>query len=274
MQAQRDLGSAGLILKQNGPIEHVAWFCEQSFEKTVKYVYAFFKLKMQNGNLESVHSKMRERAHFHTDDLVINMSRELYRGYAEIVFANVKVLTTSLPEELKVAVAELMEKLPKNVIGEFDKMFDRGRDRIDKLMGDKGNYNASLMKSTSDSLADYLRKFEFGSEIDDIVNDTIKAFVQNTQITSPFFGPAIYKKHANFPVKAAALSPWILPYAETSRYPLKECAYINLKIFRDYEGQLRPYFASLIVILEQLQKEADEYIESLQEFKKAMSPSD
>jgi hypothetical protein len=66
--------------------------------------------------------------------------------------------------------------------------------------------------------------------------------------------------NANFPLKVLALSPWILlpVYTEMSRYPLKECSYINnLQLFRRYEAQLRPYFAYLIGVFKELQNDAD-----------------
>jgi hypothetical protein len=76
--------------------------------------------------------------------------------------------------------------------------------------------------------------------------------------------------NANFPLKVLALSPWILlpVYAEMSRYPLKECSYINLEIFRRYEAQLRPYSAYLIGVFKELQNDADGYIESMNTFRK------
>jgi hypothetical protein len=55
-----------------------------------------------------------------------------------------------------------------------------------------------------------------------------------------------------------------------SRYPLKECSYINLEIFRRYEAQLRSYFAYLIGVFKELQNDADGYIESMNTFRKGM----
>jgi hypothetical protein len=65
--------------------------------------------------------------------------------------------------------------------------------------------------------------------------------------------------NANFPLKVLALSPWILlpVYTEMFRYPLKECSYINLEIFRRYEAQLRSYFAYLIGVFKELQNDVD-----------------
>ncbi len=79
--------------------------------------------------------------------------------------------------------------------------------------------------------------------------------------------------NASFPLKVLALSPWILPpaYTEMSRYPLKECSYINLELFRRYEAQLRFYFAYLIGVFKELQNDADVgYIESMNTFRKGM----
>src|SRR2546422_8749971 len=76
LQSFRDLEEAEKILENNGYIEHVAWLCEQSYEKLVKYVYAYFKLKIQNGSVKSVYDKMYQSQHYGSYKLIINMFRE------------------------------------------------------------------------------------------------------------------------------------------------------------------------------------------------------
>lgn len=269
LQAQRDLAGAETILKENGPIEHVAWFCEQSFEKTTKYVYAYFKLKIQSGSLDSVHDNMREKAHYRTGDLVLNMLRELYRGHWEGMMQFMEHFT-KLPENLQLPLKSLLDRLPKKGIGQFDKWFDQARDRIAKLMEAKMGYNDALKKSSDEHLRWYLAKFEHDEEIEDVVKNESTPFKGLVDI-GPYIDPTLYQKNMNFVLKVLALSPWVLPYAEMSRYPLKECAYLNLQVFREHEGHLRPYFAYLIEVLKGLQKDAAGYIESLNTFKNAMS---
>jgi hypothetical protein len=271
LQAQRDLAGAEIIAKGGGPIEHEAWLCEQSFEKIVKYVYAYFKLKIQAGNLNSVHDKMREQAHYGTPILVINMLRELYRAYGQTMM-EFTLKFAKIPDNLQLPIRELLDKLPKNYVGYLDKVFDGARDRMAKLLGDKLGLEDALKKSVPEHLHWYLQKFDNDERIEDIVKNEAKAF-QGLVDISQFTDPTLYQKNFNFPLKALAISPWILPYTETSRYPLKEYNYSNLQLFRKYEGNLRPYFASLIEVLRELQKEADDYIESLNTFKKAVGGS-
>lgn len=268
LQAQRDLAGAEIIAKGDGPIEHEAWFCEQSFDKTVKYVYAYFKLKIQSGNLNSVHNNMREKAHYGTGELVINMLRELYRGYGEMMMEST-LHFAKIPDNLQLQIKELLDKLPRNYVGQFDKWFDQARDKIAKLLGDKLGLEDALKKSVPEHLHWYLEKFDYDEKIEGIVKNEVKPF-QGLVDIGPFSDPLLYQKSVNFPLKALALSPWILPYTETSRYPLKEYNYINLQLFRKYEGNLRPYYASLIEVLRELQKEADDYVDSLNTFKKTM----
>jgi hypothetical protein len=59
-----------------------------------------------------------------------------------------------------------------------------------------------------------------------------------------------------------------------SRYPLKECSYINLEIFRRYEAQVRSYSAYLIGVFKELQNDADAYIESMNTLRKGMGGQD
>lgn len=133
------------MLKENAPIEHVAWFCEQSFEKTAKYVYAYIKLKIQSGSLDSVHDKMRERAHYGTGELIINMLREIYGGSGKLMM-DAMLQLARLPENVQLPLKAMMDQLPKNYVGYLDKEFDKVRDNIASLLGEKIGYSDALKK--------------------------------------------------------------------------------------------------------------------------------
>jgi HEPN domain-containing protein len=78
VQVERDLDGAEIILKAAGPLEHVAYLCEQSFEKTIKYVYAYYKLNIKGEQIGAVYQKMKQDSHIGSNKLILNMLREYY----------------------------------------------------------------------------------------------------------------------------------------------------------------------------------------------------
>jgi hypothetical protein len=210
---------------------------------------------------------MRERAHYGTGDLIINMLREIYGGSGKLMM-DAMLQLAKLPENVQLPLKAMMDQLPKNYVGYLEKEFDKGRDKIRSLLGDKIGYNDALKNSTAEHLRWYLAKFNFDEKIDSIVKKETAPFAALVDI-SLFTNPELYQNNINFPLKVLALSPWLLPYTEMSRYPLKECGYSNLQVFREHEAHLKSYFEYLTEVLEELQKDADGYIDSMNTFKQA-----
>lgn len=276
IQSIRDLNEAKAIIENNGSLEHAAWFCEQSFEKTVKYVYAYYKLKIQAQTIDSVYDKLKDKSHMRAAELVINMQREIFAYFWRVVSSGL-LTNPSIPMPVQNLIRDMLKDSKISDNGIFESMFDSARDKISNLLGMKGDYNDALRSSTSKNLNNYLQKFDYSKVIQEMLADRGAQFAKlfsypNHVDFSRFLDPPLYQNQIHFVIKTMALAPWILPYAETSRYPLRECNYQNLRLFRDLESKIKPYFALLINEIDELNKGADECIASMTEFHKWANP--
>jgi hypothetical protein len=261
------LDGAEIILRADGPLEHVAWLSEQSFEKTIKYVYAYYKLKIQKENIDTVYDKMKYKSHLNSTELTLNMLREFYVESYQFIMLHLSG-NPLIPEQLKILMNDLFKQAKINGAGFFESMFDNAIRKMIPILRKKEDYVTFLKKTNEDGLRQFLNKFDYDQRIEEMTNNVgndFRKILSPEQISdaSFFMSPLLQQKQFRFIMKVIALCRYVLPYTEMSRYPLRECNYENLRLFRELEPQLRPYFILLIGELRKLIKDSDDYIESL-----------
>ena len=264
LQADRDLKGAELVLMHEGPIELVGWLCEQSFEKTVKYVYAYYKLRIQNNPLDSVYEKLKEKSHLGAYELIINMMREIFRDFWDNFWQS--FLTRDVfPEHLKNAMIDNLKKSKISIMAQMEKIIDDGATTIGALTQNIEKYDVWLKQSPAEWMQEYMGQFDYANTVATMTNPIIvdmkkAAGPDFSKIVSSTFSPQFLQSFFAFAIRSMALAVRVLPYFETSRYPAKDFNYSNLRLFREYESELRPYFAYLVQELRNFNVAADNFI--------------
>lgn len=229
-------------------------------------MYASYKLEIQKQSVDSVYDKIREKSHYQTAELILNLSRELYKGMFESQ-TRFFLKMPEISEEIRQPLNDLLSKVPKNVVGNFDRWFDQARDKINQLMSPKSEFNERIKNTTVEELKKYLEKFDYRNAIEQKVAELSKGFLGKVNPSDTVFLDAVfYQQNVAFPLKVLALSPRVLSYVEMSRYPIRDCGYLNLKLFRELDAQLRPYFEYLVIELQMLSKEGDDYLGTIKKY--------
>lgn len=266
-QALKDLQAAEILLRHEGPLEHVGYLSEQAFEKTIKYVYAYYKVKIKNETIDSVYDKMKHDSHLGSTNLTLNMLREYYVETYRIVIRHINEGDT-LPDPLKAQMKVLFEQAKIDGAGFFERMFDDAIHRIRPILRKREDYVIFLKHTNAESFTQFMKKFDFDERIDELVTSAsgeFKKVVTPQQVSGGefFISPLFHQKQFRFIMNVLGLCRYVLPYAEMTRYPLKECNYENLKLFEQLDPQLRPYFNILLKRLKELVSQSDEYILTL-----------
>jgi len=101
LQARRDLDGVEIMLQNNGPIEHGAYLCQQSFEKNIKYVYAYYKLRINKRSLSGVYDDTLKSSHEGGADLTMNMLPQYYTETYKFINSKMAENTPMLPPQLR-----------------------------------------------------------------------------------------------------------------------------------------------------------------------------
>lgn len=277
-QSKRDLEEAQKILECKGHMEHVAWNCEQAYEKLVKSMYAHFKLKIQGRRVKSVYGTLYEKKHFESHTLVINMLNEIgssFRNCAKASYAEFQ-------DHLETAREVIAFSGVNNAIPGYDKNFKESlaknlrhaKSEISKHTLNINNFSDFLAESSGEKLLISLEKND--------VNQTIPRVLSQLRADPkhPLSHPSLkqyvdiaisnvddYKKFYNFILKALLLAPYAIPHTTLSRYPSDLHNFANLEVYRSKEDVLKPFFKILIAEIEKMHKESDGFLEALVHFK-------
>lgn len=267
IQSVRDLDEARFILDKGSHLDHVAWFCEQSYEKLVKHVYSYYKLKIQNRSLNKVYSTVFEAQHYDSPHLILRMLSELTREFFQIYMNGFNQLGQMSENDRKILTDAIVSKMPQNAVGMNDKFLDSIKKKIDACLWKKDEFEALLKNSSYESLYQNMKKFDYDALIEQNVSKYTQGLGGLSGADPSQLGWAtsskLYKDYYLFVTKLLVLAPWILPHVSASRYPLIESGFVNLKLYRELESQLKPYFDHLVSILQSLQKQKDDFILTL-----------
>ena len=78
----------------------------------------------------------------------------------------------------------------------------------------------------------------------------------------------LLKVYYSFVLRAIMMGHWILPLSEASRYPMPEYHSVNLKQFRESEGQLIEFYSVICIELERLIEASSHYNEAMVDLRK------
>jgi len=275
----RDLEEAEKILEANGYLEHVAWLCEQSYEKLVKSVYAYFKLKIQNGSVKSVYDKMYESQHYGSYKLIINMFREIFGSFRKSFDTKPAQIVASASENEK-GIADGFMKFVKNAnYSQLNKELEYKcksiEEKISACLSSNNAFKDFINIATEQSLRKSLNDLNFEATVKETIDKLStdprfkasnpvfqgmlqQAIISGSEHTIKFFGFISY---------ALVLARWILPHASMPRYPILEYNFDNLAPYREKSNELKPFFRLIIDEIKKLHPQAKEFFDELEYYK-------
>jgi hypothetical protein len=279
LESLRDLVEAEKILENNGHIEHVAWLCEQSYEKLIKSVYAYFKLKIQSGNVRSVYDKMYASQHYGSYKLIINMFREIFGSFRKSFDSKPTQIVSTASESEKGTASEFMNFVNNTNFSQLNKELEHKckgvEETIGKCLSSNHAFKDFIDIATEKSLRKSLNELNFEATIKDVTDklptdprfkSTDPAFrkILEQVITS---GLEDNIKFYAFMSYALLLGRWVLPHASMPRYPILEYNFDNLVPYREKSDELKPFFKLIIDETRSLYPRATDFIEKLHFYK-------
>lgn len=142
----------------------------------------------------------------------------------------------------------------------------RVRDTIEALDSRAGSLEAYLGTCTRDNLTKALGAIQVEAAVSGTISN-LKGPILNG-VTNPEAKAAVesllnnfepFINMYNFPAKSLALSHWILPHADTCRYPIPASAYHNLESYNARSEQLSDFFRATISEVQTLFVNVDQF---------------
>lgn len=278
IQSERDLKEAENILNNHGYIEHVAWYCEQSYEKLVKSIYAHFKLKIQHGNVKSVYEKIYEKQHYESYKLIINMFREIQAAFRQSLDNATAKIKTKSPEMPEFTINAMSSFIGSANIPSVNRKLENKISEIDSKIAREISSVHAFKDFLSNSTELSLMKSIHSSDIDDLTKKALNQLSKDLKFKSddPLFTMVLksafssnekYLKFYGFISQALVLARWILPHTSMSRYPILDYDFENLKPYRQRETELKAFFTVLIDEIRKLYPTSKDFIDILQYYK-------
>jgi hypothetical protein len=287
-QSIRDLELAKSLVSQKLHAEHVAWLCDQSYEKILKHVFAHF-LAERGVRVEKIDDRLRRPWlagpvwRFGAIDIV----RDLSRVYFDTLLGrDMKPATGERKSRARPMVGPPMD-LWNNLEASVEKIISQSATMIDA----NPVLSSALQNYTKEKFLDASSVWTFTGFISKLMPPDpntsdqyafLTAFLQNNleSIRGNFsvegFEKAtnlvikLTKAYYGFILRAVMLAPWILPLSEASHYPMPEYNSENLKMFRDFEPQLIDYYSVVCKEIEKLIDISGHFNEALTETRKFM----
>lgn len=280
LQSLRDLEDAEKILENDGHLEHVAWLCEQSYEKLVKSVYAYFKLKIQNGSVKPAYDKMYNSQHYGSYKLMINMFREIFGSFRRSFDTKTSQIVASASENEK-GIADGFMDFMKNVnFSQINKELEHKCKSVEEKIGACLSSNNAFKDFINIATEQSLRKSLDALNFEAIVKETLDKLSSDPRFksTNPDFQGILQQVFVNgleqnikfygFISYALVLARWILPHASMPRYPIFEYNFDNLAPYRERSNELKLFFRLVIDEIKKLHPKAKEFYEELEYYKK------
>lgn len=266
IQAERDLQTAKIILENNGHVENVAFLLEQSYEKILKSIHAYYRLEIKNEPFVDVYNA----AIGHDIDFIFRMLKDLYKLSGSYLVAMqgkmqgdkvyegnslafkwlAKKITSGIDAE------SMMEKIipPLQNIEEGVRNHIRNKEEFGKFLS---TFNANSIPMIGQPKVAFqlleVAKFLAGSKNEEF-NRSLN--VEN------------WKTFSMYLTYILLLGPWIIPHVYMSRYPVKELQLENLEYYRNNEENIKQFLLNTIPKVQYLLDNCDAFIEQMKILKK------
>ena len=287
-QSIRDLKLAKVLVERKTNAEHIAWLCEQSYEKILKHVYSNH-LAGIGIRVEVIDGKLR-RASLAGQQWRINtldIARDISRVFFDLLFGRDRTgQNAGYPGSHRSLISEPGD-IWKNFESSMEKMIEQASIAVDSsllISRTTENYTKEqFLRSTSSwnlmpdapnqtsQLSSQMRingaanPFEYLEKVGRDYLESVRAnfSIQGFDVAAELFG-RLLRVYYSFVLRAVMMGFWLLPLSEASRYPMPEYHSKNLKQFRESEPQLIDFYS---VVCEELER----LIEASSHFNEAMA---
>lgn len=285
-QSIRDLELAKRLVGLRVNAEHIAWLCEQSYEKILKHVFASY-LASRGARVEIIDGKLR-RASFAGQQWrisTLDIARDVSRAFFDILLGRERSERQS--PSARTLLAQPID-LWRNLETSMEKVIDQTSNTVESNLllsltiqnCTKENFlnsasswalvapyfqpSLSTESKENDPLS-FLESFLRNNMEGTRANFSIQGFDEATKLMT-----RLTKTYYSFVLRAIMMAYWLLPLSETSRYPMPEYHYENLKKFREFESQLIDFYAVVTIELERLIESSAYFNEAMADLRKFM----
>lgn len=297
VQSVRDLELARRLAGLRIHSEHIAWLCEQSYEKILKHVFASY-LANQGARVEVIDGKLR-RATLAGSQLTaatIDIARDVSRAYFGMILGDKREANNEKQTSGKSSWPLVAEprKLWTNFEASIEKLFEQTVNALDssqpfpltiqnctkeRFLAPSSSWSIFLPLSQKlESLLPLPQSPSFQKGFDPMT--PMEILIRNSfeSIRSNFseegFARAsdllvrLARGYYSFVLRAIMLAYWLLPLSEAARYPMPEYHSENLKRFREFEQQLVDFYDPVCLELQKLIEASAHFNEVMADLRK------
>ena len=285
-QSIRDLELAKRLVGLRVNAEHIAWLCEQSYEKILKHVFASY-LASRGARVEVIDGKLRRASLAGQQWRIstLDIARDVSRAFFDILLGRDR--SERQPPSARTLLAQPMD-LWRNLETSMEKVIDQTSNTVESNLllsltiqnCTKENFlnsasswalaapyfqpSLSTESKENDPLS-FLESFLRNNMEGTRANFSIQGFDEATKLMT-----RLTKTYYSFVLRAIMMAYWLLPLSETSRYPMPEYHCENLKKFREFESQLIDFYAVVTIELERLIESSAYFNEAMADLRKFM----
>ena len=286
-QSIRDLDLAKRLIGLRVNAEHVAWLCEQSYEKILKYALASY-LAAQDTRVEVIDGKLRRTslAGQQWRLSTLDIARDISRVFFDTLLGRDK----ATGNRGKHPNGRLMIATPIDLWKKFETSTEEIIDQSANMIESSLLLTSTIQNYTSQNFLDSSSSWTFAksflqpssstlteigassSSLEDYLRNNMEGIREKFSIQG--FDEAtklmirLTKTYYSFVLRAIMMAPWLLPLSEASRYPMPEYHSENLKNFREFEPQLLDFYAAVCVELERLIEASGHFNEAIADLRR------
>lgn len=288
-QSIRDLKLAQMLVEKKTNAEHIAWLCEQSYEKILKHVFSNhlasigIKVEVIDGKLRRT-SLAGQQWRINTLDL----SRDISRLFFDLLFGRGGTRQYGKHSGPHRPLISEPGDVWKNFEPSMERMIEQASNAVDASLlisrtiqnYTKENFLHSssswnLMPAASGQISP-LSQVHGGADAFEYFEKVIRGYLEGVRANFSVQGfdvaaellARLLKVYYSFVLRAVTMGFWLLPLSEASRYPMPEYHSENLKQFRESEPQLLDYYSVVCLELERLIEASSHFNEAMADLRR------
>lgn len=263
-QSIRDLALAKKLVADKESPEHIAWLCEQSYEKIVKHVFATY-LSHSGARVEVIDGKLRRASHGSAWRSTLEITKDVSRAYFRMI----------LMDDNKLQARPIIGE-SREVWHNFQESMERMLDTVTEMIELRYNNSTFMQNFSQASIAAFSNPLDPLPTMELLIRANLESVKKNfseggfVKLTDLLL--RLTRGYYDFVLRSVTLAPWLLPLAEASRYPMPEYRSENLKGFRDNQNQLIEYFSGVCNEVQKLVNASSHFNEAMADLKRFMTP--